>query len=139
MLAQCWAYVGLCWVYVGQLGSYVGGHVWASSVRIKASDFNHWLLKALELGPPQLHTTSGFWPVQQQPGKEKMLLPACQAQLLQELCITARRLRGRAELASSGDIGIARPAAAMLLDADPGRSFCSASCPRTPATFEKPF
>jgi hypothetical protein len=47
-----------------------------SSVRTKASDFNHWLLKAPELGQPRLHTTSGSWPVQRQPGKEKMLLPA---------------------------------------------------------------
>ena len=52
---------------------------------------------------------------------------ACQAQLLQELCITARCfrsravLRRRAELASSGDIDIARPAAALLLAAGPGR------------------
>ena len=33
-------------------------------------------LKAPELGQPRLHTTSGSWPVQRQPGKEKMLLPA---------------------------------------------------------------
>jgi len=52
---------------------------------------------------------------------------ACQAQLLQELCITARRFRGRAvlrhrtELASSAGLDIARPAAALLLAADPGR------------------
>eukprot|EP00435_Cladocopium_sp_Y103_P030454 s4292_g7.t1 len=52
---------------------------------------------------------------------------ACFTQLMQELCVTVRRfraravLRRRAELASPTDADVVRPAAALLLAADPGQ------------------
>ena len=67
-----------------------------SCVGIKASDFNHWLLKAPELGQPPLHTTSSSWPSNGSQGRKKCsCLPST---ALQELCITAHRFRGRVVL-----------------------------------------